>query len=102
MVLGITRVVVGVSRLHFGGEEDCEPWSTNDDAGVLIAGGLIGYLTLHVWSIVDAAVGPANHNRKVRDLKRRVGIPVVGSKRIIPYTSRPRDGGGTVGLTFRF
>jgi hypothetical protein len=102
----ITLFVVGFVRAFecSAAENACN----NDDAGVFIASGLIGYLVFHAWSIVDAAVGPANHNRKVRDLKRRLGMPVMEARRIIPYTSPVRDpvgggiGGGVAGLTFRF
>lgn len=95
---GITVAIVGVTQLCF----DCEGEDvSNDGAGTMIAVGLIGYMVTHVWSIVDAAIGPANHNGKVRTLKRRLGIPLE-ARRIIPYATPVRDGGGTAGLSFRF
>jgi hypothetical protein len=96
---GLTMLVVGITRLDFTCDSDTS--CNNDDAGAFLVTGLIAYVGFHAWSIVDAAIGPAKHNRKVRELKRRVGIPVE-AHRVIPYTKRLHDGGGTVGLTFRF
>jgi hypothetical protein len=95
-----TLIIVGFTRIDFTCDDTTSDPCSNDNAGVFIVGGLISYLGFHAWSIVDAAVGPARHNRKVRELKRRVGLPVE-AHRIIPYTL-PSHGGGTVGLTFRF
>ncbi len=94
---GITLMVTGALRLCI----DCAE-GENEDAGVLLVGGLISYAVFHIWSIVDAATGPASHNRKVRALKQRIGVPMHASQRVLPYASSTRDGGGTVGLTLRF
>jgi hypothetical protein len=94
---GITLIVAGALRTCFlcGSDE-------GDDGVALLIGGVIGYAAFHIWSIVDAAAGPAGHNRKVRELRSRVGLPMHASQRILPYAARARDGGGTVGLTLRF
>jgi hypothetical protein len=94
----IAAIVYGVSQLDFA---DDETSGSNDNSGALIIGGLIGYVGIHIWSIVDAATGPASHNRKLRALKQRVGLPVHDA-RLVPYVKRSGDGGGTAGLTFRF
>jgi hypothetical protein len=102
----ITLMIVGVVRAF---SCDVESNSCNNgDAGVLLVGGVIGYMVFHIWSIVDAALGPANHNRKVRDVKRKVGIPVMEARQVAPYVAPPMapahggGGGGVAGLTFRF
>ncbi|MEO8707385.1 MAG: hypothetical protein ABI867_45580, partial [Kofleriaceae bacterium] len=45
----------------------------NHDAAPFLIGGFVGYLVFHVWGIADAAIGPAKHNRKVRELRMRLG-----------------------------
>ena len=97
-IASFSALVYGVTRLDFTDEQGN---SSNDNAGALIIGGLVGYLGFHIWSIVDAATGPASHNRKLRALKQRVGLPVQGA-RFIPYVKTSGDGGGTAGVTFRF
>jgi hypothetical protein len=81
----IAAIVYGVSQLDFADDETSS--SSNDNSGALIVGGLIGYLGIHIWSIVDAATGPASHNRKLRALKQRVGLPVQNAH-LVPYVKR--------------
>jgi hypothetical protein len=78
--------------------------SCNDDVdGIYIVGGLVGLLGFRVWEIVDAVGGPSKHNRKVRELKMRLGIPVpMYTHRVVPYINKTRDGGGTAGVMLRF
>jgi len=96
---GLGMLIYGVTQLCW----DLNSANTCDDnnAGVFFVGGLVAYMGFHVWSIVDAAIGPAKHNRKVRELKRRIGLPVE-AHRVIPYTMPTPGGGATAGLTFRF
>jgi hypothetical protein len=103
----LTLMIVGAVRAFSC--SDFENSCSNGDAGVLFFGGLIGYVVFHIWSIVDAAIAPANHNRKVRDIRRRVGIPVMEARRVVPYMAPVMapahgggGGGGVAGLTFRF
>jgi len=71
-------------------------------AGVAITG-LIGYLGFRVWEVGDAFIGPSVHNRRVHEIRRRLGYPddVV---LLTPYSSVPRGGGtgGVAGLSVRF
>lgn len=94
---GITLIVAGAVRLD--SQED-----GIDDAGALFVVGLISYVGFHIGSIVEAATGPAGHNRKVRALKQRVGLPMHASQRVLPYVAPAQGGGGggTAGLTLRF
>lgn len=97
----VTVFTVGLVRTFedctddFGNEEDC-----GSNGPTLMVVGLLGGLAIRTWEIVDAISGPNDHNRRVRDLKYRMGIPVqVG---VEPYVTRTRDGGATAGLTLRF
>lgn len=76
--------------------------SCSNNGEILFWGGLIGYLGFHVWSIADAITGPANHNRRVRELRMRLGMPQPMYTRIVPYVSKSRDGGGHAGVSIRF
>lgn len=73
----------------------------NTRAGLLIVGGAISLLGLHIWQTVDAFVVPGNRNQRVRALRQRLGLPAQQ-----PYSSfvaPSRDGTGSVGgLTLRF
>lgn len=44
--------------------------------GALGIGGWTAFLGLHVWEVADAIVVPGRHNRRVRDLRVKVGIPI--------------------------
>lgn len=71
----------------------------NSSGTGLLVGGLLGYTAFRIWDIVDAFAGPPEHNRRVRALKYRLGIPVrVGWK---PYVNSTHDA-TTAGLTLRF
>jgi len=90
---GLVLALIGAGQL--AGDDD-------DGGLVSVYTGLTCFLVARVWSIFDAALGPSGHNEKVRDVKRRVGLPVDAS-RVIPYVAPGRDrGGGVAGLTFRF
>lgn len=91
----VAAIVYGVTRICTGCDD-----RQNDDALTLVFGGLLAYAGFHIWSIADAAIGPARHNDRVRALKLRLGIPV--HARVVPYVNRTRDGGGVAGLGFRF
>jgi hypothetical protein len=75
----------------------CKDDDTNGTA--LLVGGLLGYTAFRIWGVVDAFAGPSEHNRRVRALKYRLGIPVrVGWK---PYLNSTHDR-TTAGLTLSF
>ena len=69
----------------------------------LMLGGLIGMTVFRVWEVVDAFAGPPAHNRRLRDLHMRLGMPVPMYTRLSPYVAPPRDGDGAVaGLSLTF
>lgn len=81
---------------NLGRERDCD----NSNAGAAIAVGLIGVTVFRTWGTIDAFAGPSSHNRRVRELKYRMGIPVrVGWK---PYITKTRDEGAVAGLSLSF
>jgi len=80
----------------FGNQVDCD----HSDGPPLIVVGLLGALVFRTWEVIDAFSGPGEHNRRVRDLKFRMGVPVrVG---VQPYVNKTHDGGATAGLTLSF
>jgi hypothetical protein len=71
--------------------------------GWLIVGGLIGNTVFRIWDVVDAFQGPTTHNRRLRELQMRLGMPVPMYTRVTPYVLPSRDGdGATAGLSLRF
>ena len=86
-------------------ECDVEFDGCNDDgpAGTLLVG-LVGYTVFHVWSIIDAVAAPPGHNRRLREIRTRMGYqPQYYGRRFVPYLTPPRDGNGVVGgLALRF
>jgi hypothetical protein len=75
----------------------------DDGADNYIAAGLIGFLVFHTWEVIDAFAGPGSHNRKVRALKAKLGVPQpMYTKRITPYVNKTRDGGASAGISLRF
>ncbi|MBA3499447.1 MAG: hypothetical protein M4D80_38270 [Myxococcota bacterium] len=80
------------------GQDNCD----HSDGPPLMIAGLIGFTVFRIWEIVDAFGGPTDHNRRVRELKFRMGVPVRVGDRFMPYVNKTRDGGGVAGLQLRF
>ena len=92
MIAGAVRIADDCTD-DFGDSRDCDH---SDGAPMMIVGAL-GFTVFRIWGTVDAFAGPTEHNRRVRELRWRLGMPVqVGWK---PYVHRTRDGGATAGLT---
>lgn len=96
MIWGMYQVV---GCLDGGGEGRC-----NDSGVPLFLAGALALTVFRVWGSVDAFVVPPEHNRKLRALRMRLGLPVPMYSRVMPYVTSPKgDGGGAVaGLTLRF
>lgn len=103
-----------IALIIYGAEQaaaaDCydDPYCDEDAGGGPIAIGLIGYLVLHVWEIVDAIGGPARHNRRVRALRMRMGYPPAGyyygqiEPYVTPIGKSDDDDGAIAGIRVRF
>ncbi len=100
-IASITALFVGLGQAFddcFEGDNTC-----NDNQGeTLMIGGLVGLLVFRVWEVVDAFSGPPKHNRKVRELRMRLGMPQPMFTKVVPYVNTNRDGGGTAGFVLRF
>ena len=94
----IGGVVRTVDDCNHTGETGCD----HSDGPPLIIAGLIGFTVFRIWEIVDAFGGPNDHNRRVRELKFRMGVPVRVGDRFMPYVNKTRDGGAVGGLQLRF
>src|SRR6185436_13479573 len=46
------------------------------DGPPLMILGALGVTVFRIWGTIDAFSGPSGHNRRVRELKYRLGIPV--------------------------
>ena len=84
---------------------DCPDLGTQCDRSNgpwLFWGGLIAATGLRVWELVDAFTVPPEHNRRLRELRQRLGIappPVYGMK---PYLAPAGTSGGVAGVSLRF
>lgn len=68
---------------------------------VLGFSGLAAFVGLHAWEIADAAIVPARHNRRVRFLRARMGLPTV-SLDVRPVGEPGGHRGALVGLRVSF
>jgi hypothetical protein len=77
---------------------DCyeETDNHNGTYGIMIAGGLVGIMVFRIWEVVDAFAGPAEHNRKLTQLRWRLGMPVPRYTKLTPYVVPSRAGDGAV------
>lgn len=99
----MTALMIGVVQAFddcFNFDDTCEDGNKGEG---LIIGGLVGLFAFRIWEVVDAFGGPPKHNRKVRELKMRLGMPMpMYTQRVVPYINRTRDSGATAGVVFRF
>ena len=78
----------------FACNSNCDRYTTWMMVGAL---GLVGFRT---WEILDAWIVPPRHNRRLRDLHLRMGMPP--PVYVMPYIAPRGDEGMTAGLTLRF
>lgn len=93
--LSYAALFVGVRDFSDCIEGPCD----NSRAGLLIATGLIGIAGFHIWETLDAFVVPANRNKRVRQLRWRLGLP---QQQVRFYVTPHQDGGAIAGMTLRF
>jgi hypothetical protein len=93
--------MTGVVKL-FTCFEGCSDSRVDNAMNWLIVGALTTTV-VRTWEVIDAATGPPAHNRKLRALHMRLGMPVPMYTRMSPYLAPARDGDGAVGgLSLRF
>lgn len=100
----ITAFIVGLASIADCLDSDANCDEDDDGATALLVGGGLGLVAFRIWEVVDAFTGPASHNRRVRELRMRAGVPPPMYTRIAPYVDKPKhgNGGGVVGLSLRF
>jgi hypothetical protein len=79
-------------------------YQSSDDCawGSLIVG-MLGMTVLRVWEVVDVWAGPANHNRKLRELRWRLGLDAPPRRGWATFAAPPKRGSGAVaGVVYRF
>ena len=94
----VAAMIIGAVQLA----DDCSFEAECDDsdgAGLMVVG-LVGFAVFHTWGLVDSIAGPSRHNRRVRDLRMRLGLRPMYS--VVPFVRETPDGGGVAGLTLRF
>ena len=100
-----------IALIVYGAEQqidDCfdRPDCDEDAGSGAIVAGAIGIVVFRLWEIVDAFAGPANHNRKVRNLRMRLGYPAYGTPyygSLEPYVAPTgKDDGAVAGFRLRF
>ena len=71
----------------------------NSGAVALLVGGALAYTGFHIWDVLDAFIAPSRQNARIREVRRKYGMPPV-----VPYAGVPQGGqsGMTAGLAFQF
>jgi hypothetical protein len=71
--------------------------------GMFLLGGLIALVGLRVWEGLDVSIAPVRHNRRVRELRKRLAPePGEAYTRVTPYLAPSFDGGAMAGLSSSF
>jgi hypothetical protein len=82
----------------FDGYSNC-----GDNYFGLFMGSLLALSVFRVWETVDAFTAPPAHNRRVRQLRARLGMPVPMYTKLTPFLAPTRDrDGGVAGVSLRF
>lgn len=85
MIAGAVEIAGSHCDTELGG---CRSNNTSDSGAGLLVAGLVAYGVFYVWGIVDAAVGPSDHNLRVRELRARVGYRPMGAYgKVMPYVA---------------
>jgi hypothetical protein len=75
----------------------------DDDGVAAVVAGLAVGAVFRVWEIIDAFAAPPGHNRRVRELRMRVGYPPPAYGGARPFVIPSATGDGAVGgVTLRF
>jgi hypothetical protein len=98
--------VASYAAIYFGARDlvNCVdmPDCRNVRASTLILSGIVGLVGFHIWETLDAFIVPGNRNRRVRELRARLGMPQQ-EQRLSLYMAPPQQGDGAIGgLSLRF
>lgn len=101
----ITIATIGIGETFhdcpiFGDQSRC---GSSNGPGLFL-GGMFGYAAVHIWGIVDAFAAPPAHNRRLHELRRRLGVPdPQPAYALTPYLLPTSDrGGGVAGIALSF
>ena len=84
------------------GSHDCHSEGHSERSKWMAIGGLVAFVGLRTWEIVDSYTGPVERNRKVRHLRALSGMNPQ-QVRLAPYLAPTADGaGGMAGVATRF
>ena len=99
LIWGVVRLARAEDRCF----DDPTCRSSSDEGVGMVLAGMAGLTVFRVWEIYDAFAGPAEHNRKLRALQMRLGMPVPIA-RVSPFLTSPKGdtGGAVAGVTLRF
>ena len=86
LVYGFNRTLKCIDRCNRG-----------DDGAGWVIGGFLTFGALRAWEIVDALIAPPRHNRRVRELRSRLGYPPSGVYYgLTPILTPPQNGDGAI------
>ena len=93
----VVLMVAGAADCFSSTNYDSNNNNCNSGSGTLLVG-VLGYVGLHIWEIVDVWWGPHEQNERYRQIKGRLGESWTVAPTFIPIAS----GGGTMGLRLTF
>lgn len=93
---GLVGIVVNHGQVCGELSTRCNGWDQLVPADILLM------TVVKTLEIVDAAVGPGKHNRRVRAVRSRLGQPLDDEARMIPYVIPTAHSGGIAGVALRF
>lgn len=94
-------MINGMAKLYYCVYNDCSRAEEDSMIRWLVIGSIGGGI-VRTWEVVDAAVGPTTHNRKLRDLEIRLGRRAPLYTRMTPYLAPAHDSGAVAGVSLRF
>ena len=81
-----------------------EGCSASDDGSRWVIGGFVALAAFRAVEVADALIAPPRHNRRVRELRSRLGYPPSGVYYgLTPILTPPKNGDGAIaGFALRF
>jgi len=107
LLMGVVQAFEGCDG-YYAGDQYVDSCADDGDnhAGAYLVGGLVGFVGFRIWEIVDAWVGPKQHNARVRAVRMKVDPRYNpdgdGGYGLYIKPARDGGGGGIAGLSFKF